>query len=492
MLYDMLITDHIDEDRTILSDTTSCLIYSEIDDLCAKLQIFFERYGLNSKDRILIYAERKLTTAIIMLACIRMGVCFIPIPPGISEACVLEIIQSSEPSMIIGNISIQVGVRSLSPDDIMLMAENTSLVSKPVAVPDPIVYILYTSGSTGTPKGVVAEESNVEFCINAINERLKNNSHDRILCCLPLSFDYGLYQIFLALSSGAYLVIAPEVPLPKIVTFLAKENISGFPAMPAMLNMLLRTRLLKKVNLSSLRYITSTGDVFPVSLIQNLKAEIPYAEVIPMYGLTECKRVAVMPIGRYDKVLAGSCGLPLNDVNVWLEDVDSDGVGELIISGKNVMSGYWRDPDTTKQYYFIDDKDERCLRSGDFFKIDDDGFLYFIGRKKDILKVNGYRIGIAELENRLYSAMQDIINEIGVFGYPDTVSGEQIAIYITTEKTVDQIIERINNVSQQLSSYSRPQLIYCTEQPIPKNTNGKIDRKKLKEMGNKLVFIKLK
>ena len=492
MLYDLLISGHTDKKKIILSDTSKSLSYSEIDDLCIKIRSVFMQYGLNPGDRILIYAERKLSVAVIILACISMGICFIPVPPGISEECVSEIIQSSEPVMIIGNICTQADVRSVSFDNLMCMAKNTVVQTIPSAVADPIVYILYTSGSTGTPKGVVAEESSVEFCIHAINERLQNTSNDRILCCLPLSFDYGLYQIFLALSSGACLVIPPEMPFQKIVTFLAKERITGFPAMPSMLNMLLRTRLLQKVDLSSIRYITSTGDVFPVSLIQNLKEVIPSAEVLPMYGLTECKRVSIMPIGRYDKVLAGSCGLPLDDVKVWLEDVDSNGIGELVIKGKNVMSGYWHNSDAAEQCYFLDDTGQRCLRSGDLFKIDEDGFLYFISRKKDILKVNGYRIGVAELENRLYSAMNDLVDEIGVFGYPDAVAGEKIAVFIATVNPTDQINERLKTVSRNLSSYSRPHLLYCTAKPLPKNINGKIDRKKLVEMGLQLDYVKLR
>ena len=219
---------------------------------------------------------------------------------------------------------------------------------------------------------------------------------------------------------------------------------------------------------------------------------IPSAEVLPMYGLTECKRVSIMPIGRYDKVLAGSCGLPLDDVKVWLEDVDSNGIGELVIKGKNVMSGYWHNSATAEQCYFLDDTGQRCLRSGDLFKIDEDGFLYFISRKKDILKVNGYRIGVAGLENRLYSAMNDLVDEIGVFGYPDAVAGEKIAVFIATGNPTDQITERLKIVSRNLSSYSRPHLLYCTAKPLPKNINGKIDRKKLVEMGLQLDYVKLR
>lgn len=493
MLYDILISSHLDETKYVISDTVTHLTNSQIDQICSQIQILLTHYNIKSQDRIVIYAERTITTVLIILACIRMGVCFVPVSPGISEESLFELIESAEPSLIIGDFNIKCNISCICADEIISMAKQEDSSIKPPVVNDPIVYILYTSGSTGIPKGVIAEEDNVIFCIHAINKRLQNNASDRILCCLPLSFDYGLYQIFLALASGAYLILLPEeLPFQKIISFLAIENITGFPAMPAMLSMLLRTRLLPKANLSSIRYITSTGDNLPVFLIQKIQEAIPSAEVIPMYGLTECKRVSIMPIGRYDKVIAGSCGLPLDEVKVWLDDKNSDGIGELIISGKNIMSGYWRDLDETKKYYFTDKSGKRCLRSGDFFKIDEDGFLYFISRKKDILKVNGYRIGIVELENKLYSEMKDLIYEIGVFGYPDTIVGERIAVCISTSYPTEQIIKRLRTVSEHLSSYQRPNLVYCTKQPLPKNINGKIDRKKLKEMGLNIDFVKFK
>ena len=492
MLYNALITSHIDDNTSIvLTDMTKQYTYTQIDQICHRVGCQLKRYGVKPLDRVIIRADRTLDTVLIILSCIRLGVCFIPVSPAVSEEMLLDIIKDSSPVLVVGSFE-QDAIMQCLPVALLQDISDEEESPNSELEEDTIVYILYTSGSTGIPKGVVAPMKNVEFCVYAINERIKNTANDKILCCLPLSFDYGLYQIFLALSAGACLVVAPEVPLPQIVSFLAKEEITGFPAMPAMLNMLIKTRLLNKVHLSALRYITSTGDTFPISLIHQIREAIPSAVVVPMYGLTECKRVTVMPLDRLDKTLAGSCGLPLTGTEVWVEAPDTEGIGELIVCGQNVMAGYWNDNNTTSMYYFINEQGKRCLRTGDYFRIDSEGFLYFVGRKKEILKVNGYRIGVSELENRLLSEANDLINEIGIFGYPDEIMGERIAVCISTDYPAQIIVEWLTKTSEKLSSYQRPHFLYCTALPLPKNINGKIDRRKLKETRQLHDFIKLR
>lgn len=492
MLYDTLISSHIKDDYPVLTDTVTHYNYRQIDEMCARIGSVLAEWGVQKQDRIIISAERTLSTILLMLACIRKGICFVPVPHSITEDSIKAIIKDVEPTLLIGTFYDTDNVRCESISSLIELAISTEAPKDSIEEIDPIVYILYTSGSTDSPKGVVAPEESVEFCIKAINDRLQNSSSDRILCFLPLSFDYGLYQVFLALASGACLVAPPESPIQKIVSYLTKERITGFPAMPAMLNMLLQTRLLAKADLSSIRYITSTGDNFPVALINQIQEVVGSAVIIPMYGLTECKRVSIMPINRIDKTLSGSCGLPLDGVEVWLEGADASGIGELIVCGKNVMAGYWRDKKATNQYYFTDELGRKCLRTGDFFRIDNDGFLYFISRKKEILKVNGYRIGIAELENKLLFHMKNIVNEIGVFGLSDAIIGERIVVHVCTDQPKEIVIEKMKEVSKVLPAEQRPHFLYCSSQPLPKNTNGKIDRKQLVNMGNRKEYVKLR
>lgn len=480
MLYDMLITSHIDSEKVVLTDSIEEYSYQKIDSICNKIGIVLKNKGVLCGDKVLIVMEKNISSILVMLSCIRSGICLIPVSPQISEYTMNAIFNDCIPKLVIENKKTELSndTEHISASDLVSIAMNIVEKTEPV-ISYEIVYILYTSGSTGTPKGVVASEENVVFCIEAINKRLRNSSDDRILCCLPLSFDYGLYQIFLALASEACAVVTPEIPIQQIVPYLIKEEITGFPAMPAMLQMLIRTRLLEKANFSKLRYITSTGDNFPVTLISRLMELFPSTEIIPMYGLTECKRVSIMPTGRTDKILQGSCGLPLDNVEVWI-DSETD---ELIVCGNNVMMGYWNDPELTSNVYFTDDRGKRCLRTGDRFRIDDDGFLYFIGRNKNFLKVNGFRISTVEIEEYIYSMMHELIDEICVFGIADEVIGEKIAVCVRSDKDESLVFENFSIICKGLSAYQRPHYLYCTSDSLPRNQNGKIDRKQIKENG---------
>ena len=156
------------------------------------------------------------------------------------------------------------------------------------------------------------------------------------------------------------------------------------------------------------------------------------------------------------------------------------------------MKGYWNAPELTSEVYFTDMYGRKCLRTGDRFQIDDEGFLFFIGRNKEILKVNGYRIGVKEMEEILYEKLNPLIDEICVFGLADEIMGEKIAVCVRTDASETEISERILQISKELSPYQRPHVLYCTNQPLPRSQNGKIDRKYIKESGRYNAYKKLR
>lgn len=481
MLYTTLITSNLNKNKPIISDCKNDYTYKEIDDHCGKIQVFFEEKGFEKGDKVIIISNQSINTILVILTCMRMGMCFIPVPNTISQESLLEIITDSKAEVLVGDIESKC-IRTLYYSEIFEhLHENVPQKSYSIGEEN-ISYILYTSGSTGKSKGVVALEKQVLFCIKSINKRLKNTEKDKILCFLPLYFDYGLYQIFLALDSGACVYVPQQMPIQSVVHLLYKKEITGFPAMPAILNMLIKTKLLDKVVLDKLRYITSTGDVLSIELIKKVLEILPAVDIIPMYGLTECKRVSVMPPKRFDKVINGSCGLPLDGVKVWLSDVDSNGIGELVVCGPNVMEGYWNDIETSSKYYFINEDNIRCLYTGDLFRIDSEGFLYFIERKKNILKVNGYRIGISELEDKIKTRLDSIEKELAVIGIPDKLSGEKIVVCISSDYDRKMVLEKIKDSCEYLSQYQKPHLLFYSNDFLIRNSNGKIDRKRIKEL----------
>lgn len=467
MFYTELVGKHLSEERIILSDRKKELTYRELDAHVKELAEQLEKQGIEAGMRVLIRNRNTIGTVEEILACIYLRACFLLLPEKIVEEQLNYIMEDSRASLFIDHD--ELGNRRLQ-----LMVNN-----HPFAEKNDLVYILYTSGSTGSPKGVMASCRQVMFCIDAINERLHNGPEDCILCVLPISFDYGLYQIFLALKYGAKLILLNNPMMQQIPNLLKQEQVTAFPAMPAMLSMILKTGLLQRVSLPNLRYISSTGDDLPVELIRCLHHLLPHIYVFPMYGLTECKRVSIMPENRWDKIWAGSCGTPLLDTEVYLEHITEGGTGELVVRGSNVMEGYWND-DEADDTFFVDSEGKKCLRTGDYFRIDEDGFLYFCGRKKRILKTNGYRIGCLELERYLNRHLGDAAEELRIIGMPTEVLGEKIIVCIHSREEEKYLLELLKRAVLGLPQYQRPHDLYCTRDAFPVNANGKIDDDRLR------------
>lgn len=463
MLYKKLITDNLASHKTVVSTRSGRYTYEDLHNKVTELQKILEGRGVSEGQFAMIRNANTIHTITAILTCIRMRICFVIVPEDCTESQVESIRQEVAPRIFLEEPTNE---------------ENgiTDFYFPKYGTQKDLVYVIYTSGSAGKPKGVMAPETRVEFCIEAINESLKNGPLDRILCCLPLSFDYGLYQLFMALEYQSTLVIPEKYTLSEIPGMLVKGEITAFPVLPSMIGGLLYSRMLERVKPVSLRYITSTGDNFPVEMIRRLIRVLPDTRIIPMYGQTECKRVSIMPEGRMDKIMAGSCGIPLAGTRVWLDQPDENGVGELIVSGPNVMGGYLNAGEVTAEYFFEDPIFGRCLRTGDLFFIDPEGFLYFISRKKRILKVSGRRIGCLELEELFGAALTGYaIRELRIVGAPDPLYGEKIILCISSDESADKIKEVVSGANDIQDRCRRVSGIYLTEKEFPKNANGKID-----------------
>lgn len=292
-----------------------------------------------------------------------------------------------------------------------------------------LALLIYTSGSTSRPKAVMAPHGAVLFAVRAINSVVGNTCEDIILDALPFAFDYGLYQIFLAAQAGARLVLVPTQTSPlALPELMARNRITGLPVTPTLLSLLVRTRLLERVALPDLRYVTSTGDVLQPALTQTVRRALPQVAVFPMYGLTECKRVSILPPEHLEG-REGSVGRPLPGTSVQV--VDSAGqsmppgaVGELIVRGPHVMAGYWNNPEATARTFGVEADGLRILRTGDRFHMDAEGFLYFHGRSQDFVKSGGLRLGLREIEATL--AALPGVTEVAVVGVTHKLLGTEV------------------------------------------------------------------
>ncbi len=340
--------------------------------------------------------------------------------------------------------------------------------------------LIYTSGSSGEPKAVMVTHANVDAAATAICGYLDLTSRDVLLCALPLSFDYGLYQMIMSMRLGARLVLARSFDLPgQILNTIVREGVTVFPGVPTMFAMLARLRSLERWDLTGIRTITSTGSALASEQVAWLRGAFPRARIFSMYGLTECKRCTYLPPVDLERK-PGSVGVAIPGNEMWLVDADDrvvapGEVGELVIRGPTVMAGYWRRPEeTARRLRPGPDPGERVLYTGDLCRLDEDGYLYFVSRMDDVIKSRGEKVAPAEVEAALRSSPG--VLDAAVIGRPDEVLGQALHAFVVVDNR-SQVTAAILRAAcrERLEPFMVPQAIEIVD-ALPRTANGKIEK----------------
>lgn len=344
--------------------------------------------------------------------------------------------------------------------------------------------IIYTSGSTGDPKGVTMTHLNMVSAATSITTYLQSAPDDIVINVLPLSFDYGLYQVLMTFRMGATLVLEKSFSFPyEIVKRIAAERVTGFPGVPTIFALLFQMKNLGKFDFSSLRYITNTAAALPVTHIRLLRETFPHVRVYSMYGLTECKRVSYLPPEDLDRK-PDSVGRGMPNEEVWVIDEKGEiappnTVGELVVRGSNVMKGYWADPAATDKVLRPGIlPGEKVLFTGDLFRMDEEGYLYFVSRKDDLIKTRGERVSPREVENVLYE--MEGVAEAAVIPVKDDLLGDAIKAFIVL-RNGRQITPKdlLYHCRKSLEEFAVPKY-FEIRKSLPRNASGKIDKLTLK------------
>lgn len=344
--------------------------------------------------------------------------------------------------------------------------------------------LIYTSGSTGQPKGVMLTHANMVSAVTSLTTYLRNQPDDIILSPLPLAFDYGLYQVLMAFAFGGTVILEKQFGYPQVyIDLIRREQVTGLPIVPTITAILLNLKSLDPADFASVRYVTNTAQALPEHHIRRLRSVMPTARIYSMYGLTECKRVAYLPPELIDQKPT-SVGVAIPDTEVWIEDesgvvIDAqDVVGELMVRGAHVMPGYWNRPEETAKclkpgrYPY-----ERVLRTGDLFRRDADGHLYFISRKDDLIKTAGERVGPREVENVLHEL--EAVLEAAVIGVPDDILGNAIKAFLVLRDNMPLTdAEVIRHCQQRLEKFMVPKHVAFLDS-LPKTSSGKISKREL-------------
>jgi amino acid adenylation domain-containing protein len=486
------------------------LTYREIDVEASRLAHALVESGVERGDRVAIFLDNCVEAVVSIFAVLKAGAVFTPVNPTTKTDKLTYILNNSRAKALVGlgrklrtlgevweqmphlAVVIGVGAAPAESDDARkrfeIYEERVAAWSRRSTPPAKrcidvdLAALIYTSGSTGNPKGVMLTHLNMVSAATSITTYLEMRESDVVVNVLPVSFDYGLYQVLMTFKVGGTLVLEKSFAYPQAtLELMAREKVTGFPIVPTIAAILLQTDV-SGHDLSSLRYLTNTAAALPTEHIQRLRRLFPQATLFSMYGLTECKRVSYLPPDQLD-VRPDSVGRGMPNEEVYV--VDDEGnrvgpqvVGELVVRGSNVMKGYWELPEETAKRLKLGPLPcEMVLHTGDLFYADEEGYLYFVGRKDDIIKSRGEKVSPKEVENVLHA--HPAVVEAAVIGVPDPLLGQAVKALVVL-KPESGVTDRdlLRHCAARLEDFMVPKQIEIRDS-LPKTGNGKINKRLL-------------
>ena len=470
------------------------------------------RSGLEPGARVAVYMEKRIENVAAMFGAAAAGCVFVPVNPLLKAEQVAYILADCNVRLLVTTaerlaqlapvlgrcpdlraVLLTDGAAASAFDALPVLAWPTSADKDAAAAPHrridtDVAAILYTSGSTGQPKGVVLSHRNMVAGAQSVASYLDLRADDRLLAVLPLSFDYGLSQLTTAFLRGASVVLMNYLFPKDIVAMVARERITGLAAVPPLWIALAR---LAWPAGCTLRFITNSGGAMPVPTVQALREALPDTQIFLMYGLTEAFRSTYLPpseVARRPDSIGRA--IPNAEILVVRPDgtlCDADEPGELVHRGALVALGYWNDPARTAQRFRpAPGQDaglpvpELAVWSGDNVRRDAEGYLYFIGRSDDMIKVSGYRISPTEIESVLHET--GLVAEVAAFGIDHPQLGQAIAVIaVPAEEGVVDAAALLAECKRHLPAYMVPARVDLHTGPLPRNPNGKIDRNLLRQ-----------
>lgn len=494
-------------EKTAIVAGSKRLSYSELDLYSDRLASALADNDILRGDRIIVFMDNTWEAAVAIFAILKAGAVFSTINPSTKADKLAYILQNCRAKAVIAQArlgpvvstaldeasSVKLAIVAGPPtEDLPNVRSFESLISEensdPVThggIDSDLAMLVYTSGSTGRPKGVMMSHRNIEAAANSITTYIRNTPDDIILNVLPIAFDYGLYQLIMAVKLGATLVLEKSFAFPQ-ATFevMRREHVTGFPLVPTMAAMILQLKDLESGFLPDLRYVTNTAAALPPAHIARLRELFPNVRIYSMYGQTECKRCTWLPPEELDR-RPGSVGIAIPNTEAFV--VDDDGkqvpsgvVGELVIRGPHVMQGYWEDEAATARSLRPGPNPwERVLYTGDLFSTDEDGFLYFVGRKDDIIKTRGEKVAPKEVEAVLYSCPG--VLEAVIVGVPDPILGQALHALVVVDDQALTARDIIRHCAMHLEDFMVPKAVIFRAE-LPKTDTGKVSRRLAAEL----------
>ncbi|WP_211769524.1 AMP-binding protein [Kutzneria sp. CA-103260] len=472
-------------DARAVRDSRGGWNYRELVRLSHGFAAWLAERGVRARDRVLVQLPNAKELVGVVYGASRAGASLVPLNPGMKEFHLSSVLADSEPSLVIVADAAAPAMRELTAvpvhgiTEVWHEVEALAASGRQATTAGPAAHeaalLIYTSGSTAAPKGVVCPHRQVTFSASAINAVLRYHPGDVVFTRLPLSFDYGLYQIFLAALGHAELVLAGDAPDTALLSQLRACGATIVPVVPSLGAMLATLGRREPGSAPTVRMFTNTGAALPASTIEGLRETFPGARVVRMYGITECKRVTIMP-PEQDRDRPDAVGLPLPGTEVLILDGDGQPVptgqvGEIVVVGPNVMAGYWRAPELTARTYRPSaETGEIRMHTGDYGLLDEDGYLYFEGRRDDMFKRKGHRMSTVEIE----AAAMDVPGVRAAAVLPPT-DRHDLTLFVESELAPQAVLREL---AKRLEPQKVPASCHVLER-FPLTLNGKNERKQL-------------
>ena len=477
------------------------ITFSDLKKRAFRLSSSMKKAGLKKGDKILTYLPNIPEFVEIYLAALSSGVICVPIDFRIIGQQLGDIINDSESRMIFSTVemtkiikelgiklphvekTVVIGEGDKSPDvdyEEFIKGGDDSEPDTKLSEEDEALY-LYTSGSTGKPKGVILLNRHMDLFPGSLAYIIPEytTENDVMACILPMSHITGPILVNTQLKFGNALVIFENWRPDNVWKTVEREKVTLFNGVPPIFQMLLLDPKLEKYDLSSLKYISMMGMSVPKSLMEEYRRRIPSLTVIQGWGLTETSpQLTLLPLKYADEKM-GSVGIPVPGVELKIIDeegkeVEQGSPGQIIVRGPQVMKGYYKQPEETAKFI-----KNGWFYTGDLGSIDEDGFVYHLGRADEVIITGGLNVYPAEVENALLG--HDNIMEAAVLGINDEMRGKVLSAFVVKRPDSD-ISEKdvIKFMRENVADYKVPKMVRFIDS-LPMVGPGKIDKKALAE-----------
>jgi acyl-CoA synthetase (AMP-forming)/AMP-acid ligase II len=441
--------------------------------------------GGRKGDRVLLLSDNSLFWAASYLGVLRAGLVCVPLPSGVAPEDLAYILEITEPRFAFLQATVAArarnrfrGVPVVTDADVAGLG-RCGARRPPAVTPSDLAALMFTSGSTGRPRGVMVSHANIVANTESIVRYLGLTGDDRMMAVLPFHYCFGTSLLHTHLHVGASLVIGASFMYPEaVLQRMLETECTGFAGVPSHYQILLRSSTLRQKRFPHLRHVQQAGGHLAPAYIRELREALPDARIFIMYGQTEAtSRLSFLPPELLDRRLGsigkGIPGVALRVVNETGEDVRSGEVGELVATGANVARGYWRNPAESAIAFR-----NGSLYTGDLATIDADGFIYIVGRAKDILKCGGRRVSCRQVEECILQV--EGLLEAAVVGVPDPILGEAVKAFIVS-RTADSegLATRVRAFCK---AHLPPDLVprdIVVLDALPKNSAGKVRKQDL-------------